>query len=131
MSRSPVRRLAVIASIRRSCCPCPNDSFASPQLGIAFDAAVIPQDAFDVEAIEARDLAGADLQCERVLARGIDNWRAPVRLSPATQDFLLVAKHPEHTAMTARAMRSGKRHYVGRGRSGFRVGFSVAPGVQS
>ena len=34
--------------------------FAGLQIGIAFDAAVVPQDTVDAEAIESRRLAAAD-----------------------------------------------------------------------
>ena len=68
---------------------------AGLQLRIAFNPTVVPQDTVHAKAIESRGLAAADLQRKGVLARGIDDRRAPVRLSPAASDFLLAAVHLE------------------------------------
>ena len=79
--------------------------FPGLQVGIAFDAAVVPQHTGHGEAIEPRRLADADLQRERVLAGRIDYRRASVRLPPAAPDFLLAAEHLKDTAMAARVAR--------------------------
>ncbi len=86
-----------ISSTRRSCSrmPAVRACFARLEIGIALNPAVVPQDTVNAEAIEPRRLATADRHRERVLAGGVDNRRAPVRLPSAASDLLFAAVHLE------------------------------------